>query len=787
MSGRRPFGWKDFLIKLIFGLIVVFLLWLQPYPWLHPLVWNDAAAGAGLRPPEFFLPGLGRAVMMVVYGSFTPAQATVVLQWLGRLSGGVIAVFALLLFGEMLPPSLRRRMNLLGWGREAVNRFLLLGALFFVCNEAVWCAMQCFSATTVHLLLVLPATWCMMRFLATGRLWCVYASMDLWFILAGDTPVGAFGAIACWALVYWKWSKAPLVAAGMIGNPLVRLMLQRWLTLHFFLLTGAVVSLNIWSFHHLGGVCESGSEVLDTLWRYGYEYVMGVIPSMTGIGWIFAFVFALVPMAVCGYCARFVVLPDRFLPTRHVVLLLVMGVIAWSQLCGFSPLWFRSWIREPAMVKSELAIALIGLMDAVAFVHVFCVLGGDVYFRDIRRISVWCHQDASETMMGRSAVRALVNHNRLLQVGVWVLPLLLAASVLPMRCQATVRQMLQVVADYCFQVARECADVMWVFTDGSLDAGLELAARAGGRRLYPISMMSRHVPYDIAIRQRGVVDEEDLNALESGAPDTLRIWVYDKPQYHADFAVQVGLELWKRERGMPYPRLGGFVARPAGMSEEAAEQGTAEAHRLADAILGLYDRTKSVRIGDVAVRENFLFVQWRVARMCRMRADRYAVFARNYNSGVENRYADDLDARNASFRRIQKQKEWIAMNQSSRLMPREGLRIGLERADYKMAEPFAQNVLLSDPDDANANFALGMKCFFDESYGQSARYLQRVLLRKPDEPSVLNNLAVIFMRMGRYAEAVSYAEKAVKAAPDAPEIKRTLDKAQKLLASAKEQ
>ena len=55
--------------------------------------------------------------------------------------------------------------------------------------------------------------------------------------------------------------------------------------------------------------------------------------------------------------------------------------------------------------------------------------------------------------------------------------------------------------------------------------------------------------------------------------------------------------------------------------------------------------------------------------------------------------------------------DWVGQQKGMRLTPREGLRIGLERADFRLARTFAQQVLLSDPENTRANFAMGMGYF----------------------------------------------------------------------------
>ena len=142
----------------------------------------------------------------------------------------------------------------------------------------------------------------------------------------------------------------------------------------------------------------------------------------------------------------------------------------------------------------------------------------------------------------------------------------------------------------------------------------------------------------------------------------------------------------------------------------------------------------------------------------------------------ENDLAKRLDDCNVAYQRIRRQMDWVARQKGVRLTPREGLRVGLDRADFRLARTFAQQILESDPYDTRANFAMGMSYFTEEMYGRAEHHLKLALTRHPNEPAVLNNLAVVQLRLGRVAEAETNAVKALKAYPDSIEIKKTLQK-----------
>lgn len=270
--------------------------------------------------------------------------------------------------------------------------------------------------------------------------------------------------------------------------------------------------------------------------------------------------------------------------------------------------------------------------------------------------------------------------------------------------------------------------------------------------------------------------------LSYSAMDTLRTWLRLKESRMAAVAVQLGFELWAVGR-RPLPPAAGLVARPSGFPKGGAEAGGAAAHALAERILGLYGDDEELEGASPALRALLTRTQWRVARMCRMRADRLDREGRSEAALKESRLADALDARNVSFTRVRRQLEVVGQG-SSRLTPREGLRLGMERADFRMAEMFARQVLFSDPDDLAANFVMGMYYFGNEQYGRAEIYLAKCLELQPGNASVLNNLAVAQLRQGLLEEAEANARKAVAADGKSAEARRTLENVLKDKAAA---
>ena len=149
-----------------------------------------------------------------------------------------------------------------------------------------------------------------------------------------------------------------------------------------------------------------------------------------------------------------------------------------------------------------------------------------------------------------------------------------------------------VIDDYVREVVEEAKGVRVIYTDGALDNEIRCEAKRRGRELEPVSIMK-----------------------EGG--ESLKEAVFEKNE---DVAVQLGFELWKR-KGMEMPLCSGVLARSGGMPEADRLRGVEVARRLGERILTLYEKGVVDSVGDKRVKDHFLFVQWRIARIARMRAE----------------------------------------------------------------------------------------------------------------------------------------------------------------------
>ena len=210
------------------------------------------------------------------------------------------------------------------------------------------------------------------------------------------------------------------------------------------------------------------------------------------------------------------------------------------------------------------------------------------------------------------------------------------------------------------------------------------------------------------------------------------------------------------------------------MSDEDCAAGVERTKKLADRILEFYVAGGLPKSAGHLVNELFLFVQWRIARLARMRAERADRAGQTEVAMKDVKLSDDLDHNNASLKRILTSMEEVRARTLKAVTPREGLQLALVRADFALARRYAEPILEAIPDDPNANFAMGMSYYVQKQYARSEEYLKRCLIRNSKEPAIWNNLAMIMLHTQRYDEAEEHAKKALELIPESAEVKDTL-------------
>ena len=774
-------GWQTFrnsLYVLLFGSAVAVLAWVWQFDSVPPDLAEHLSVAAGLRPPTGTTALLWQYIAAPLCRNLGLQTAETVLRMAGHVSLGVLAVLTVLLFEMLVPVSLRRGEHVVWWWRAWVRIVLFQGSAIFCCSYPVWRTFGWFSPSALQALLVVLTTICVVIYFKVGRRPPLFAAFAIIGLLTADTPVGAVILFGLIALLYLRWRLfGRQMDVVKLENPLANALLPWRLTLSF--LGGVIVGtvLEVYAFGQLDGLVAFGwKSWSDYALALPLRYLKALLNACSPAGIFIFLVVAVCPVLVeLGFIKR-ATDDEKHLEYFDGLMFLVCCLIAFSQLTGANQLWFWTWAGEHGCVRDDVLKCVAVFLCSLAVLWALSVFTIELYLRNFRRITTLRFQDAAESAGAAEAFASLNRVQRIVRTVFFFLPVLILGCVIPFRAQRLERAMLGVVSDAACETAEECRDVKYLFTDGGLDAAVELAAAEKGGHLTALSMMGgSEDSREIYLRTRGVTNAEDKVLLKSGAPDVLRTWVRTRPDKAKDYAVQIGFELWQRH-GRPMPACSGLVARPEGLSPEEATRGAEAARALARRVLAIYEWGNPDGTVDRSLRSAFLFAQGRLAILARHRANAYDEAGERELAMEDTQLADELDRKNAALDNIRATMAWASKRKLERMTAREGLRRGLSRADFALARPFALSVLDVSPDDPSANFAIGMDFFVQGQYARAQTYLERCLKSRPNDPAVLNNLAQCHLRRGDPKGALPYAERALEILPNAHEVRRTVER-----------
>ena len=769
----------DYLIAGVLALGVIALLLIWPFPGIYPDAWQDVAIAAGLRPIAEVCPGLWHLLSSWLFKTFGFGVALSALKLMGPLAIGLCAGLAYLLLREIL--SLTSRLRL----QYSPQRFLIvrmasaLGALFFACADPVWRAGQIFTPATFLLVLTVVGLYLFFSFLQGGLLISAYGAMLVLGALSAESPLGLLLVAFCWG-VYFLAVRHVLSLDMPLLNPFIEQISKWHMTFLFAFGFLSVIALNCLSFGWLEGLAAAGQATGDLPVTYGVRFWHLVTSAASPLGWVLALGVILLPCGVSAGLLPRAVDEEQFLPYHVGALFFATGLLAYAQTAALDPLWMWTWVSHPVLFNSRYLLCVLMLAAAATVTFGLVVLGVDAFCRNHRRLAMQMFAEMRLEDEGEQVLASKRFLGTLRRIGLIVLPILLIAGVVPGRRLKVPRQMAAILDDYVKEICAECGDAQWIFTDGSFDPAIEIAAKGQGHEIRALSLMAGNSPRDVWMRSRGIVDQEDILTMQSGASATLRTWIKDKPERLKASALQVGMVIWKRDGKTP-PAASGVLCRPVGMTEEERQRGIAAAKALAQRMLELYAAGGVAKAAGAEINRLFQFAQWRLTRMMRVRAELADQSGQTEEALADVKLADELDKHNAAIQSIRENMERMRQMMMRQMTPREGLQLALVRADFTLARKYATPILDAVPEDPNANFGMGMSYFVEGQWTRAEEFLRRCLIRNPKEPAVYNNLAIIQLKTGRYDAALRNAKKALALAPESAEVKDTLQQVEKAL------
>ncbi len=764
----------DWLIAAVIAVAAAGLSYMLSYKGLHPDAWADCAVAAGLRPATTVVPGLWRVFGGLVYKVLGVAGGNAAIAFLGKVVLGVLTGLAYLLFKEILSILVRLLDARALWAGKLSRLISVLSAVLFLCADPVWTIGYAFTSTSFTVLLFTLGAFLLARFLGAGTVAPSYWAMFVMGLLCAESPLGIVATFGFWLMFYVLLTRGGLFHVKLL-EPLMQQSSKWYLT--FFWAMGVLIgaAVNVLGFMSFGGLEAKAISAGSIPLTYVSELWHLLTGAATGGAWIVGFGLAVLPFVMGIALLRRATDVEYFLSYHVGIVFFVIGCIAYSQLASLQPLWF--WMFSDSIaVHSKPTLYLCALMSAATVLTTLAVVVVDAYCRDHRRLAAQMNPDLDESV-NKSRVYLFVRNCAFVLVA-----LLLVAGVLPGRIQTKTMQMLALMRDYVRETVAEAGDAKWLFTDGAFDCGIELESAENGGALKCISLIPGPNMRTTASLKALMEDDEDKLSAEVGGGNLLSTWQRDKPERINASAVQLHLELWRNKRGRRYPPTSGTLARtiwslPEGAADAAQrlEPGIAVAHGLIDRMLAIYENGGPSKMAGRHVNDLFLFMQWRLARLARVRAELSDSKGDVRAAEDESQYADKLDEQNASLKLIREGMAKAREHTMRQMTPREGLKFALVRADFRLARSYAEPILDADPDDVDANFGMGMSYLMEEQYNRADEHLKRCLKRNPKEPAFWNNIAVVQMRLGHYDKAREYALKALELLPDSAAIKGTLD------------
>ena len=762
-----PITVSDRLIALCLGVGVAIVSWLLSYHGLHPSVWTDCAVAAGIRAPAEICPGVWRGFARLLFLMTGPDLGCHIIAIGGKVALGFLAATAYMTFRSMLCIIVRKLPENGFWNRCLACASSAVAALAFVFSDPVWTTFQAFGSQAARTLMLVITIGVWIRFLHCGRLRHAYGSMFASGLFLSESPLGFMVLVGFWFIYSLLYSRGFLAQVELV-NVLVKQDSKWSLTAcgAFGLILG--ITANVVGYIMTGGLAANGLDAGSVSVVYAIQY-WGLMSGSASLGgWIVGAGIVIMPfvLALALVCRATDV--EFFLRYQVGIMFFAVGCVAYSQLASLYPLWFWTWMKAQPMVGSPLLLCFFVYMAAVTVLCALSVLGVDFCCRNNRRLAWQFDPDniASSAKVGNKGPRKTA-YIVFSTMGVILL------GVLPGRIQPKTMEMLSIMRDYVLETVKEAGDAKWLFTDGSYDCAIELESLVQGGHIKCVPLKKSIPSRDSYACMKTLPDEEDRLSMSSGGPNLLSTWERDKPARIEESAVQLCFELWRRS-GKAYPPVAGVLARAAGkMSPDEIDASIARAFKLAERILSVQARGVS-RLAGRDVGELFLYMQWRLARLARVRAEIFDRVGDHARAIAEGELSRSLDDANVSLRQIVDAMTRLRELTMRQMTPREGLQFALVRADFALARRYAAPILDADPDDPSANFGMGMSYYDQEQYGRAEEYLSRCLKRNSGEPTIWNNLAVVQLKTGKLEEALENAKRALSIIPQSSAVQDTV-------------
>lgn len=766
---------SDWIITGLLAAVAVGMNYLWRIPGIPPTAWADSAVASGVRPATHIVKGFWTLFAKWLY-SFTDPS---IMKILGTASLAFLVGAVYLTVREMLhfvmlarPQHSKKRIGV-------VRAAAAFAALTFLVSEPIWAAGQFFSETMVLLLMTVAAISLYFVFLRKGQMRYALLLSFVLGLLSAETVVGPLLLVATIAIYLAVVRRIPNMQSPLFKPAVMALGKWHMTAVYVFALVVGIL-LNCWGYVLCGGLEANGFSGGDLPLQYALNYWRDITAACTPGALALWFGVFLVPCVVS--MLRFPPAADEEenLTYSVGVVFVVCGLLAFTQCCGISALWFWTYVPVPSDYFHAFGVVL----NTVTVAMSLAVFGYDAFCRDhaLNARHFIDDDDANSLDQLEGYSPKMIALNKFL-VKFGLLALVLVALV-PGRSKKLTREMARIVNETVAAMLDECEDAKYLVTDGRLDTAIEMESVRRGRPIYCLSLMGGGGTYGENLRTRGEIgaDSEDKMSFSIDVAMGLRSWIRDKPMKLDDIAAQMGFDLWKRD-GKAIPPMGGFVSRPAGWkSAEVRARGLAKAKELVERILAIYAAGGIKACSDRGVKDAFESVQWRLARMCRYRGDKLDLEGHAEEAIVDAEMATKLEDLHGQYQRLLASMVQRNMQMQQRITPREGLQLSLSRADFHSAKIYADVIIESHPEDVDSNFAEAMYYATTKNFARAEEYLTRCITLAPNQPAFYNNLAMVQIEMQKFKEAAVNVKLALSILPDNAAV---LDTKKRLIAAKK--
>ena len=771
IAQTEKIGLGDLIIAAALAVVTFTGLSVWEFPSLLPSLWGDVSVAAGVRPATHVIPGYFTGVATVIFSIFGKSAGVTMLRLAGHIALSIIAVVVYAAIREMLAFIMRARPQRSKRRSFVMQVASLVGTAAFLATDPIWTAGQFLSETTLLIGLTLGAVEFYFLFLRKGSIKYAYICALLLGLLCAESPMGFIFMAAFIALNFVVLKVLPILESPFFRPEVIAVgkWYMTFIFLAFFILG---VLLNCWTYVANGGLEAIGESVgsIPLAYLLGYWARLSGAADLTG--WIALIGACFTPFIVT--IVRFPSAADEevFLPYSTGMVFFFCGLVTLCQSGPIPELWF--WTYSAHVSPYLLSVGV--LFAATTVAGSVTILGVDSLCRNHLRLAVQ-QFGADEDEVDSAPVNSIIS-NWIRRIGMVGIPLILLALMVPGRIKSSTREMLSIINSAVSETVTETGKAEYLFSDGNLDTAIELESARRGGEIKCLSMMGGSAPYKVYLRTRGMQgDEEDMFSFTFDAAMGLRSWIRDRPEKLDNCALQLGVDLWKRD-GKAIPPVGGIVARPTWADEADRLAGVERSRAIAERALalcaaGLKDCT------DNSVRRAFWNSLWRLSRACTYRGER-ADLAGDADVAIsESELAAKLNDVNQTYKEMITHIRKESDRMSQKLTTREGLQLALVRADFSMGKIYAETILRAEPDNPDANFAMGMYYLKERQLTRAEEYLKRCLIRKPNEPAVYNNLAMIQLELGKLDAAQVNVEKALKLIPGSAAVLDTQKAIQK--------